>query len=104
MIPLSSSFTRFRKRAVSHSRERGNHCATRKFNSLKAVKPVHTSEPLALLLTIDVGGSHVSAALCALDSLRVIQLTEAPLGGVSSFEGFIDLLYLLGREIGHSSR
>jgi glucokinase len=60
---------------------------------------VHSSESFALLLTIDVGGSHVSAALCALDDLRVIQLTEAPLGGVSSFEGFVDLLYVLGREV-----
>lgn len=60
---------------------------------------MHSSEPLALLLTVDVGGSHVSAALCALDDLRVIQLTEAPLGGVSSFEGFVDLLYLLAREV-----
>lgn len=60
---------------------------------------MHSSESFALLLTIDVGGSHVSAALCALDDLRVIQLTDAPLGGVSSFEGFVDLLYLLGREV-----
>lgn len=60
---------------------------------------MRSSEPLALLLTVDVGGSHVSAALCALDDLRVIQLTDAPLGGVSSFEGFVDLLYLLGREV-----
>ncbi len=65
---------------------------------------VHSSESFALLLTIDVGGSHVSAALCALDDLRVVQLTDAPLGGVSSFEGFVDLLYLLGREVARSPR
>ncbi len=57
------------------------------------------SESFGLLLAVDVGGSHVSAALCALDDLRVVQLTEAPLDGVSSFEGFVDLLYLLGREV-----
>jgi glucokinase len=51
------------------------------------------------LLTVDVGGSHVSAALCALDDLRLSQLTSAPLAGVSSFEGFVDLVYLLGREV-----
>lgn len=60
---------------------------------------MHSLESFALLLTVDVGGSHISAALCALDDLRVIQLTDAPLGAVSSFEGFVDLLYLLGREV-----
>ncbi len=62
------------------------------------------SEPMALLLTVDVGGSHVSAALCSLDDLRVIQVTNAPLAGVSSFEGFVDLVYLLGREVSRSTR
>ena len=65
---------------------------------------MHTSESFGLLLTVDVGGSHVSAALCALDPLRVIQLTNAPLDGVSSFEGFVDLLYLLGREVAGTPR
>jgi glucokinase len=60
---------------------------------------VDSSESFALLLTLDVGGSHVSAAVCSLDDLRVIQLTDAPLTGVTSFEGFVDLLYLLGREV-----
>ena len=63
-----------------------------------------SSESLALLLAVDVGGSHVSAALCALDDLRVIELTDAPLAGVCSFEGFIDLLYLLGREVAGKPR
>ena len=57
------------------------------------------SEDSTGLLAIDVGGSHVSAALCALDDLRLSQLTSAPLAGVSSFEGFVDLVYLLGREV-----
>jgi len=65
---------------------------------------VDSSEAFALLLTMDVGGSHVSAALCALDDLRVIELTDAPLTGVSSFEGFVDLLYLLGREVAGKPR
>jgi len=60
---------------------------------------VNSSESFRLLLALDIGGSHVSAALFALDDLRVIQLTSAPLGGVSSFDGFVDLLYLLGREV-----
>lgn len=63
-----------------------------------------SSEAFALLLTVDVGGSHVSAALCALDDLRVIELTDAPLSGVSSFEGFVDLIYLLGREVAGKPR
>lgn len=56
------------------------------------------------LLTVDVGGSHISAALCALDSLGVIRLSSAPLTGVSSFEGFVDLIYLLGREVAGTPR
>ena len=63
-----------------------------------------SSESLALLLAVDVGGSHVSVALCALDDLRVMELTDAPLTGVCSFEGFVDLLYLLGREVGGTPR
>ena len=72
--------------------------------SLRGGQPVHSSESFGHLLTIDVGGSHVSAALCGLDPLRVIQLTNAPLEGVSSFEGFVDLLYLLGREVAGTPR
>lgn len=58
-----------------------------------------SSESFGHLLTVDVGGSHVSAALCALDDLRVLQLTSAPLTGICSFDGFVDLIYLLGREV-----
>lgn len=65
---------------------------------------MHSSESFGLLLSIDVGGSHVSAALCALVPLSVIQLTNAPLAGISSFEGFVDLLYLLSREVAGSPR
>lgn len=65
---------------------------------------MNSLESSRLLLALDIGGSHVSAALCALDDLRVIQLTSAPLGGVSSFEGFVDLLYLLGREVAGGPR
>jgi glucokinase len=53
---------------------------------------------------VDVGGSHISAALCGLDDLRVIQLSSAPLTGISSFEGFVDLIYLLGREVAGTPR
>jgi glucokinase len=65
---------------------------------------VNSSESSRLLLALDIGGSHVSAALCALDDLRVLQLTSAPLAGVSRFDGFVDLLYLLGREVGGPRR
>ena len=65
---------------------------------------MNSSESSRLLLALDIGGSHVGAALCALDDLRVIQLTSAPLGGVSSFDGFVDLLYLLGREVARGPR
>ncbi len=56
------------------------------------------SEESTGLLTVDVGGSHVSAALCALDDLRLRRLTSAPIAGVASFEGFVDLVYRLGHE------
>jgi glucokinase len=65
---------------------------------------VNSSESSRLLLALDIGGSHVSAALCALDDLRVIHFTSAPVGGVSSFDGFVDLLYLLGREVAGGPR
>jgi glucokinase len=64
----------------------------------------NSSESSRFLLALDLGGSHVSAALCALDDLRVIQLTSAPLAGISSFDGFVDLLYLLGREVAGAPR
>jgi glucokinase len=65
---------------------------------------VNSSEYSRLLLALDIGGTHVSAAVCVLDDLRVIQLASAPLAGISSFDGFIDLLYLLGREVAHGHR
>jgi glucokinase len=51
------------------------------------------------LLSVDVGGSHISAALCALDDLRVVRLSGAQLNEVSSFEGFVELIYRLGLEV-----
>ena len=41
----------------------------------------------------------MSACGCELDTLRVVQVANAPLGEVASFEGFVDTLYLLGREV-----
>ncbi len=57
------------------------------------------SSESAGLLSVDVGGSHVSVALCALDDLGVVRLSSAPLAEVSSFDGFVDLIYLRGREV-----
>ena len=68
-------------------------------SSLVERRPFNGLRGLYWFLRVDVGGSHVSAALCALDDLRLSQLTSAPLAGVSSFEGFVDLVYLLGREV-----
>jgi glucokinase len=50
------------------------------------------------ILAFDVGGSHVSAGRCRLSDLKVIQVASAPLGEISSFEQFVDLLYRLGTE------
>jgi glucokinase len=51
-----------------------------------------------LVLTFDVGGSHVSAGLCRLSDLKVIRVASAPLGEIASFEEFVDLLDSLGTE------
>jgi glucokinase len=64
---------------------------------------VDSSASLGLLLAVDVGGSHVSVALCVPEDLRVIQRTSAPLSGISSFDGFVDLIYVLGREVAGST-
>ena len=56
------------------------------------------------VLTFDVGGSHVSAGLCDLQGLQVIQASSAPLPAVVSFDGFVDLLYTLGREAAGAER
>ena len=65
------------------------------------MEPVESS---VFVLTYDVGGSHVSAGLCRLPDLEVVNVASASLAGVTSFEQFVNLLYRLGSEAAGSER
>ncbi len=51
------------------------------------------------LLAYDIGGSHVTAGLCLLDSITLAQRAVAPLPNNITSSAFIDLLEDLGRRI-----
>lgn len=51
------------------------------------------------LLSYDVGGSHVTAGLCRLADLEVLQTAAAPLAAVDCFKCFVDLLHRLGEQV-----
>ena len=51
------------------------------------------------LLTYDIGGSHVSAALCLLEPLSVVEVAVAPLPAAISSDAFVDLLQDLGQRL-----
>ncbi len=55
-------------------------------------------------MTYDVGGSHVSAGLCSVESLQVAEKVSAPLDGITGFDAFVDLLYFLGRDAAGTER
>jgi glucokinase len=50
------------------------------------------------VLTFDVGGSHVSAAVCLGGDYRLGPVVSAPYGSVATSDGFVDLLCRLGAE------
>jgi glucokinase len=50
------------------------------------------------VLTFDVGGSHVSAAVCLKGDYRLGPVVRAQYGSVETSDGFIDLLCRLGAE------
>jgi glucokinase len=54
------------------------------------------------IVTFDVGGSHVSAGLCRLPDLELIHTASWPIGGIASFNAFVDLLHRLGSEAADS--
>jgi glucokinase len=45
------------------------------------------------VLTFDVGGSHISAALCSGDSLSLGPVASAHYGDITTSDGFVGLLY-----------
>ncbi len=52
----------------------------------------------ASVLVFDIGGSHVSAAICHRSNFDLGPIAIAPLRGISTAQGFIDLLCNLGSE------
>ena len=57
-----------------------------------------SSDPRTVLVC-DVGGSHVSAALCHLDNFRILHRVTAPLCPETSSSEFLDLIHQLGKEV-----
>jgi glucokinase len=55
------------------------------------------------VLTFDVGGSHVSAAVCRKDDYHLGPVVRAQYGSIATSDGFIDLLCRLGAEAGAGS-
>lgn len=51
------------------------------------------------LLTFDIGGSHISAALCNLDTLQLEQFGSAPLPQNPTSDEFIAILCKLGKSL-----
>lgn len=51
------------------------------------------------LLAYDIGGSHISAALCLLEPLAVVEIAVAPLPETISSDAFLDLLQHLGHQL-----
>ncbi len=58
-----------------------------------AVKPAYR------VLAYDIGGSHLSAGLCLLEPITLLQTAVAPLSDTISSEAFIDLLQALGQQL-----
>jgi glucokinase len=54
------------------------------------------------LLTFDIGGSHIGASLCNLDTLQLEQTSSAPLSQNPTSEEFIHTLSALGKSLAGS--
>jgi glucokinase len=52
-----------------------------------------------LLLAYDIGGSHITAGLCRLEPMTLLQMAVAPLPGAISSDAFIGLLQELGEQL-----
>ena len=64
-----------------------------------------TYEGLTGVLTFDVGGSHISAALCSGEDLTLGPVASAEYGDVTTSEGFVGLLFdLATKAAGGSTR
>ncbi len=56
------------------------------------------------ILAFDVGGSHLTAGLCDLNTLQISSLDRAPLKEDPTFEEFIDLVFQLGNKVAGNLR
>jgi glucokinase len=56
------------------------------------------SSEMIRVLTFDVGGSHVSSAVCQSDGFRLGPVASAVYAKVASSQAFVELLYELGTE------
>jgi hypothetical protein len=52
----------------------------------------------SFVLSYDVGGSHISAGLCSLSNLELINIVSAKLTSVATFDAFADLVHSIGLE------
>jgi|SRR5579863_6380661 len=57
-----------------------------------------------LVLAYDVGGSHVSAAVCHEDGLRLERVVSAPHPAEKTSDAFVDLIFRLGSQAAESLR
>ena len=57
------------------------------------------SQHSSTILSFDVGGSHISAALCDRAELEILQVASAPLDQRARSSDFAEVVYLLGNEL-----
>ena len=62
------------------------------------IMPVDLSNTPSVL-AFDVGGSHISAALCTLNGLQILQMARTELPPNPTLAQFLDLLYELARQV-----
>jgi glucokinase len=67
--------------------------------SISTGESVLAAEPAACLLAFDVGGSHVTAGLCLLETMTVSRMASSPLPESITSSAFIDLLEDLGERV-----
>ena len=56
------------------------------------------SEASPCVLVYDVGGSHISAALCYAESYRLSPVVKTNLPDSQTSDAFVDVLYSIGRQ------
>lgn len=70
----------------------------------KTSSVIESNPRLPLVLAFDVGGSHLTAGLCDVNSLQVSSMDRTPLGEDPTFEEFVDLVFQLGNKVAGNLR